>query len=161
MLAGALVGVVEPAEPVIAQIHLALDQFVPDRRGRILEIGHEHARAAVERVDHHLGVGRAGDLDAAVLQVGGDRADRPVALADLARVVAEVGKLAAVEALLPVEAPVEQRPPPAVEALVQLEQELERVGGEDIARTPDIRRFGGDRRFEDIAHRAAGSTQIE
>ena len=69
MLAAVRVGVVEPAEPVIAQVHLALDQLVPHRRGRVLEIGHERLRAAVERVDQHLGVGRAGDLDAAVQQV--------------------------------------------------------------------------------------------
>ena len=42
MLAAVGIGVVEPAEPVVAQVHLALDQLVPDRRGRVLEIGHEH-----------------------------------------------------------------------------------------------------------------------
>ena len=55
-------------------------QFCPGRRVRVLEVGHEHLRARVEGVDHHLAVDRAGDLDAAVLQLGRRRrrpASRP------------------------------------------------------------------------------------
>jgi DNA-binding transcriptional LysR family regulator len=40
----------------------------PSRAERVLEVGHEHLRAGVQRVDDHLALDRAGDLDAAVLQ---------------------------------------------------------------------------------------------
>ena len=133
-LAAVGIGEAEAAEPIGLEVRLALDQLVPGRRGRVLEVGHERARAGVERVDHHLGVGRPGDLDAAVLQVGGDASDRPVRLADVARVLAEVGNLARVEPLLPVEPAVEQLAPPAVESLVQFGNEVERIRGQDCAR---------------------------
>ena len=61
----------------VDQVLLALDHVRPGRRVRVLEVGHEHARARVERVDHHLAVGRPGDLDAAVLQVGRRLRDPP------------------------------------------------------------------------------------
>ena len=129
--------IVEPAEPTVAEVDLALDQLVPGRRGRVLEIGHEHLGAAIERVDHHLGVGRAGDLDAAVLQVGGNRADRPVGVADGPRVLAEVGKLAGVEPLSAARARVEQQFQPArVEPLVQLGDEGQRIGASGSAPAP-------------------------
>ena len=48
----------------------------PGRRVRVLEVGHEDVRAGVERVDHHLALDRAGDLDAAVAQVAGASAHR-------------------------------------------------------------------------------------
>ena len=50
-----------------------------------------------------LRVGRAGDLDPAVVQVGGRRRDPPVGVADRGGVGAEVGQLAGVEARLPLE----------------------------------------------------------
>ena len=66
----------------------------------ILEIGHEDAGAGIERVDHHLAVGRPGDLDAAVLEIGGDRRHGPFAFADGARLGQEIGQRALVEELL-------------------------------------------------------------
>ena len=45
----------------------------------------------VEGVDHHLRLGRAGDLDPPVVEVGRRRGDRPVGLADVARRDQEVG----------------------------------------------------------------------
>ena len=53
--------------------------------------GHDDLRAAVERVDQHLRVGRPGDLHAAVLEVRRDRTDRPAALANVARLFRKVG----------------------------------------------------------------------
>ena len=85
----------------VDQVRLALDHVGPGRRVGVLEVRHEHLRARVERVDHHLPVGRARDLDAAVLEIGRDGVDRPVRLADLARLREEVGQLAGVEAPLP------------------------------------------------------------
>ena len=70
------------AGPAVLQVGLALDHVGEHRRGGVLEIGHEHLRAGIERVDDHLAVDRAGDLDPAVEEVGGDRRDLPVAFAD-------------------------------------------------------------------------------
>src|SRR4029078_3780253 len=50
----------------VAEVDLALDHVLPGRRIRVLEVGHEYVGAAIERVDHHLAVGGAGDLHAAV-----------------------------------------------------------------------------------------------
>ena len=55
----------------VAEVALPLDDVRPGRRARVLEVGHEDARAGVERVDHHLAVDRAGDL------ARGGRAGRP------------------------------------------------------------------------------------
>ena len=53
--------------------------------GRILEVGHVAVGAGVQRVDDHLRVDRAGDLDAAVEQRRRQVGDAPVAVADVRR----------------------------------------------------------------------------
>ena len=60
----------------IVHVALPLTHVVPGRRVRILEVRHEHLRARVERVDHHLPLDRPGDLDPPVLQIGRRRRDR-------------------------------------------------------------------------------------
>ena len=50
----------------------------PGGRGGVLEVGHEAGGAGVQRVDDHLAVDRAGDLDAAVEEVGRERRHLPV-----------------------------------------------------------------------------------
>ena len=57
----------------------------PGRRVGVLEIGHEHLRTGVERVDHHLAIGRSGDLDPAIAQIRRNRRARPIAVADVLR----------------------------------------------------------------------------
>ena len=82
----------------VDQVRLALDAIRPGGRVRILEVGHEHLRAGVERVDHHLPIDRPRDLDAAVLEVGGRLGDAPRAvLADVLRLREEVGQPALVD----------------------------------------------------------------
>ena len=44
-LAGGRVDEIDPARPAVAQVDLAVDQVGEDRRGRVLEIGHEDFRA--------------------------------------------------------------------------------------------------------------------
>ena len=63
-----LLALLEPDRPVdrLGEVPLPVDHVLPGRRVRVLEVGHEDLRARVERVDHHLPVGRAGDLDAPV-----------------------------------------------------------------------------------------------
>ncbi len=126
------VGEVQLAGPAVLQVELALDTVRPGRRVRILEVGHEDLRAAVQRVDDHLAVGRSGDLDATVEQVGRDRADAPVALAHMLRLGEEVRGLAGVEALLALGAQREQALARGVEALVQVGDEGERLRRQDL-----------------------------
>jgi len=117
----------------IAQVHLAFDHVLPRRRVGVLEVGHEHVRAAVERVDHHLAVGRAGELDPAVLQVARNRADGPVRFADAAGLGQEVGKPSGVELGLAAGAQRQQLAPPAFELARELGNESERLRTEDLA----------------------------
>ena len=85
---GAVVG--DRALDRVAQVDVALDHVAPGRGVGVLEVGHEAVGARVQRVDDHLALGRAGDLDPALLQIGRSRGDLPVALADLGGVLEEV-----------------------------------------------------------------------
>ena len=89
-LAGLRRGEGQDAVDGVAQGALAGDLVGEGRRVAVLEVGHETVRARVQRVDDHLRVDRAGDLDAAVLQGRRDRRDGPVAFADRPGVGAEV-----------------------------------------------------------------------
>ena len=60
----------------VEAVRLPLDHVRPGRRARVLEIGHEHPRARVQRVDHHLPLDRAGDLAAPVQQSAGTGSTR-------------------------------------------------------------------------------------
>jgi hypothetical protein len=109
---------------------LSLDVVRPCRRVRVLEIGHEHLRARVERVDDHLAIDRAGDLDAAVLQVRRNRSDAPVAAAHIRGLGKEVGTLAAVVPLLGGDSARQQLRDASAEALCEILDERERLGRE-------------------------------
>jgi hypothetical protein len=129
-----LVALLERDRPLdrVGEVLLAADDVLPGRRVRVLEVGHVHARARVERVDHHLPVARGpGDLDPAVLQVGRDGRDPPLALANPARGLEEVGQLARLDPLLPSRAGAQELLAPAVELAVQRDDEVERLGRED------------------------------
>src|SRR5258708_6189880 len=65
-----------PADRV-DEVGLAGHHVLPGRGVRILEVGHVRRRAGVERIDDHLAIGRAGDLDLAHFEVGGDPPDAP------------------------------------------------------------------------------------
>ena len=93
----------------VAQIDLPVDHVEPGRAVGVLEIRHEGGGARVERVDHHLAVGRPGDLDTAVEHVLGLRRDRPIRLTQRLGLGQEIGKFAGVEGLLPRGARGEQR----------------------------------------------------
>ncbi len=103
----------------VAEIELPFDAVRPGRGVRVFEVGHEDVRAGVERVDDHLPIDGAGDLDAAIEQVGRNRRDRPVALADLARLGEEIGKLAGIEPRLPFLTRAKKPLAPRIELLVQ------------------------------------------
>ncbi len=85
----------------LADRPLAGHDVVPGGGEGVLEVGHEDLRPAVQGVDHHLGLGRAGDLHPAVVEVRGRRRDPPVGIgADVRRVRQEVRQLPGVEASL-------------------------------------------------------------
>jgi hypothetical protein len=106
-------------------------RIVPGRAERVLEVGHKDARPAVEGVDHHLGFGRPGDLDPAVVQVGRDRHDPPVARPDLGRLGREIRQLARGEPALTLVAGLEQRRALGAEAPLQIGQKGQRLRRED------------------------------
>ena len=154
------VGVVELDRPAhrIEQIGLALDHVVPGGRVGILEISHEHARPAIERVDHHLAVGRAGDLDAPIADVVGDRRHPPVAVADRLGFGQEIGFPSAVEALLDFGAAVEKAAALGAEFALEPGEKRDRLRGQHLVAAGW--QFGGDRdpsRQVDIAAQLGGS----
>ena len=110
---------------------LAVDQVVPGGRVGVFEVGHEDLGAGVERVDDHLAVDGAGDLDAAVEQVGGQRRDGPFGVADVRGFGEEVGLVAGVESFLALVAGVEQLFAAGVEGALQVDDEGDGFGGED------------------------------
>src|SRR5207247_3906130 len=69
----------------VEQVQLALDDVPPRGRVRVLEIGHEHLGARVKGIDHHLPIGRPGDLDPSTAQVRGTRTNRPRTVTDTGR----------------------------------------------------------------------------
>ena len=124
----------------VAQVDLPVDHVEPGRAVGVLEVRHEGGGAAVERVDHHLAVGRPGDLDAPVEHVLRLRRNLPVRVADLLRLGQEIRQLAGVEFLLARRAAREQFLAARLELAVQLGDERERP------RRQDRRELGRDRR---------------
>ena len=106
----------------------------------VLEVGHEDRSAAVECIDHHLAIGRAGNLDTPVEQVGGLRRDFPCRVADARRLRQEVRHLPGIELLLPHRARSQQFLPARLEPTVQLGDKGERVRGEERGELGGYRR---------------------
>ena len=117
----------------VHEVHLAVNAVGPGGAVGVLEVRHEHARAAVERIDDHLAVHRPGDLHAAVLQVGGQGADLPVSGANVGRVPQEVGEFPGVQAGLTLLARLQQLVAARAEPGVQFFQKGQGTGGQDAA----------------------------
>ncbi|MBK8003356.1 MAG: hypothetical protein IPK12_05250 [Gemmatimonadetes bacterium] len=111
---------------------LAGHHVFPARGEGVLEVGHEDLRPGVEGVDHHLPLDGAGDLHAAVVQVGGGRRHAPGGLADLEGVGQEIGQLALAEAGAALEPGGQQGAAARPEAAFEFGDEGQRVGGEDL-----------------------------
>ena len=90
----------EVATDGVAHVELSLHHVVPGGGAGVLEVGHEHAGAGVQGVDHHLALGRPGDLHPSVHEVLGWGSDGPGSRADLGGLREEVRTQAAVELLL-------------------------------------------------------------
>src|SRR5207249_9975494 len=97
----AAVGIGEGELPLdrVVQVLLALDYVLPGRCVGGLEVGHVDGCARVESVDHHLAVGRPGDLDIAHSKVMRYVGDAPVQLPHVTCVVQEVERSAASQLL--------------------------------------------------------------
>ena len=80
-----------------AQRALAGQQIFPSRRSRVLEIGHINFGARVQRINHHLGLHRAGNLNPTIEQVGRQFGDFPLAFANCTGVFPEVWGCASIE----------------------------------------------------------------
>ena len=119
----------------VDEVGLAVDDVLPRRRVRVLEVGHEDARTRVERVDHHLAVDRPRDLDAALAEVGGRLGDAPVRVADGARLRQEVRQLTGPEPVPALGAGGEQLAAGRIELALEGGDEVERLGRQDLGRS--------------------------
>ena len=118
-----------PADGV-DQVGLSGDEVRPCRRSGVLEVGHEHRCARVQRIDDHLAVARSGDLDAPVLEVCWNRADLPVGATDVRGVGEKIRAVALVVALLHAVAAREKLVDAGAEAPGEILDERQRVRGE-------------------------------
>jgi hypothetical protein len=117
----------------VREVALPLDAVLPGRRVGVLEVRHEHPRARVERVDHHLPVDRPGDLNPTVGDLVGERRDPPVALADGHGLGEEVGQLTAGEPGEALRAAHEKLRPSVAKLALEVGQELDRLRRQDVA----------------------------
>jgi hypothetical protein len=125
LLAALRIGEIEIAMPAVDQVELAFHHIIPARRIGVFEIGHEHPRPGIECVDDHFAVGRPGDFDPPVEEVGGNGSDRPLSLPHLPCLRQEIRKCSAIEPLLPLGPPLHQLAPPAFESAVETGHELQ------------------------------------
>ena len=127
------VGELDGAADGVRAVDLALDDILPGRRERVLEVGHEDLGPRIEGVDHHLALGGAGDLDAAVVEVGGGRGHLPRGVANILGFGQEGRQLAAVDLFLALGAAGQELLAARVEAAVQVGDEGQGVGRQNFA----------------------------
>jgi len=126
----------------VPQVDMPVEQVLPGRRRRVLEVRHEDLRPRVERVDDHLAVHGAGDLRAPVEEVGRRGGHLPQTLADRQRRRQEVRQHARIELRLAGRPSLQQRPAPRLE--------FPKEPGDERARPrrQDLGVFGRDRRAD-------------
>src|SRR5262249_22975201 len=124
----------------------AFDQVLPGRRIGVLEISHEDVGAAIERVDHHLAVGRAGDLDPAILNVAWYWGYPPITGADRLGFRQEIRFPPCVEPLLQFSAARQKPLSLGAEPPFELNREGDSLGAQHPLVTGLDRRADGDAR---------------
>ena len=138
--------VLEPSPNRVEQGQLAADDVLPRGAGRVLLIREPHLRARVERIDGHARIRRARDLDATILESWPSAGDAPIsALADVLRVLAEPRVDSVADLVAVTHARGEAVIARSGEQLVQLRQERQRFGREDLLVPPAHRARHGDR----------------
>ena len=121
-----------PADRV-AKGQLTFDDVPPGGARGVLLVGQPHLRARVERVDGHLRIGGAGDLDAAVFEAGPGAGDLPLGvLADVCRFIAEARVVPVSDLEAAPHAVGETIVASAGEAVVQRGEEVECLRCEDL-----------------------------
>ncbi len=130
----------------VQQVALAFDDVLPGRGVRVLEIGHEDARARVEGVDHHLPVDRPRDLDPPLAQVGRRLGDAPLGFAHLARLGEKVRQLAGLQTLPALGPCGEQLAAPRLELALQKADEGKCFRRKDLGRSRNGRASDRDPR---------------
>ena len=138
----ALSGVSNASFPAdgVADRDLASDDVRPTRAEGVLEIGHEHGRPRVQGVDHHLRLGRPGDLHAPVVEVRRGRRDPPLGRPDLRGGGQEVRPLACRDPRVALCPPSQQGRALGAEPALQVGEEGDRVGRQDVRGARDGRR---------------------
>ncbi len=121
---GAGVGVTEVLESVEA--------VGPRRRHGVLEVGHEDARAGVERLHHRHSTNRSGQLGAAVGEISRGGGDVPVAGADVCGLGCKTRALTGVVGGLAFDPIGEQAPAGGLEAFVESSEKGQGGAGEQI-----------------------------
>jgi hypothetical protein len=152
-------GEVEVPGDRVEQVELTTDDVLPQRGVRVLVVGEPDLRARVERVDRHLAIGRAGDLDAPVDQAGRRIGHPPrVVLADRAGLLEEVQGAARGQLRDPLTAPGQQLRAAGTELAVQQRDQLQGGCGEDLV-VPVVHRSGDLDTLGQI-HRSPRSIQL-
>jgi len=80
----------------VSQVELSFHHVVPRRRSRILKVRHEHLRTRVQRIDDHLAVHRPCNLHAPIQQIRGQGSHRPLALANMFRLLQKIRTLSGI-----------------------------------------------------------------
>ena len=121
----------------VVEVHLAAHDVGPVRRVGVLQIGQPDLGAGVQRVDHHLALGRPGDLDPTVDQVSRGGRDLPTARTDFGGLGQEVQPSGAGHLGASRDPQLEQLVAPARVPLVEQPDEGQRLAGQDQVRTLD------------------------
>ena len=137
-------GELDGAAHGVAQVDLAADDVGPVGGVGVLEVGQPDASAGVEGVDGHLALGGPGDLDAAVGEVLRDRRHRPVPGPDLGRLREEVEAPGLGDRGPARDAGLQQLVTARAEAGLQVGEELQRLGGQDLVAALDRAPGHGD-----------------
>ena len=77
-----LVGVADGPVHGITQVNLAINDFTPVRRQRILKVRHKDFDVGIHRVNDHFAFNGTGDFNTAILQIRRDTADGPVSISN-------------------------------------------------------------------------------
>ena len=115
----------------VAHVLLSLDQIAAGRGVGVFEIRHEHLRAGVQRVDHHLAIGRTGDLRSAIGQIRRNRRHGPLRFPDARGLRQKIRQCAFVDLLLADLAPLQQPETACIEFPVQFDKERLRFRSQD------------------------------
>src|SRR2546428_5129159 len=116
-----------------AEVQLPIHAIPPGGRVRVLEIRHEHLRARVERVDHHLSIGRPGDLNPAIGQIRRNRSDAPRVVPNPPGLRTEAERLSAIHPRLALHSTAQQVQAGGIESSLQLGDEFKRFRREDLS----------------------------